>query len=1033
MRLIDNLCALCSNLNGSYSGFSVENSVDLRLQENYCHLNYITDHSFRGDTLRFLKQKSDGWFIARSEATVTGSTLNSALGLDSLKSQQEHYDCNILGKDRQEPSSQIKEKMKYGTENELHAVAKLVSKVLPVFFPTLIYSEVSCIKKAQNGVSFVISPDGLCENSMTDHDSAKNFAVEIKCPYPATPGTYKLPVYYSIPRYYIPQILSEMFALNVENLIFACYSKESTVVMIAKFDSDLWSMVQREIEKVYQRRSRPVKKSEGVPALKRRTELYIERNVKFLGEFQSVKGTECTGRTSIIDDPYCTHQNTMIGSQNRIVSELKEALVESTNVFKTAYQLNRTKASELLGFIISDLDRMSSPGQIQAVPFAFGLKGYSLPTDILRSMLEHVISECTKAGLCSSLEELKEVVDIEVKSSSGITVGKKKSDDSIHASYRIVKMINDWKEGKYRQEQKKNKSKDINSSETDILSTLPVNVVENLPEEILDEVLTNEDESSSGIPVGLPTDSLDGIGVALRVAEDMASNGRTDNESEMSERRPSNQVETKLNLTRNDCVSMLEVLRTSKSKKTWDMSAESFCQLFTNAETKEELVAVIRPIMTKLNQHTQESDLRIRLSENKHQIVSKLSRILGDGSIQASPARKLKKSPSKLSFITKAVLRKIPKEIISSLYSENIFPERAKEWYGKSPFGEEIRIKGLTGTGNWYSMPEYNVSTGNYLLMILDSYHQICGARRLVCQNGIPLKGVKREAFAKVALESESNGCQLSMAMVNDLIDKQNIAFACATFSEQVADALESIGEYSTAEFCRLIDMWYRADDDPGLSALDRCKYRLQLKEWLLDGISFYEFPPPGAYIKGIPVVLFEGLLTNIQRKIQLYAFYKSGTYNVRSVGSLDIENFFGTFQDLDPKGTGVLRPDDIPAAISVSVELLDGKLDPNRGFEMETSRAKVYPTKKILTTSNSVCIDRKVSEGIRRDFKSIEAIDHAFDLPERARRKPKRKCATVSKPDEPAKGCHPVRKFHKRDESKILPHVRRGLSISDI
>jgi hypothetical protein len=75
--------------------------------------------------------------------------------------------------------------------------------------------------------------------------------------------------------------------------------------------------------------------------------------------------------------------------------------------------------------------------------------------------------------------------------------------------------------------------------------------------------------------------------------------------------------------------------------------------------------------------------------------------------------------------------------------------------------------------------------------------------------------------------------------------------------------------------------------------------------------------------------VLYEGLLTNIERKIQLFPFTKQGSYNVRAIGSLDIENFFGTFQDLDPRGTGVLTPSDIPTALSVAIELLDAKLNP--------------------------------------------------------------------------------------------------------
>jgi hypothetical protein len=57
-------------------------------------------------------------------------------------------------------------------------------------------------------------------------------------------------------------------------------------------------------------------------------------------------------------------------------------------------------------------------------------------------------------------------------------------------------------------------------------------------------------------------------------------------------------------------------------------------------------------------------------------------------------------------------------------------------------------------------------------------------------------------------------------------------------------------------------------------------------------------------------MVLYEGLLTNIECKIQL---------------------FFGTFQDLEPRGTGVLTPSEHSNSSRVAIELLDAKLNPNR------------------------------------------------------------------------------------------------------
>ena len=53
---------------------------------------------------------------------------------------------------------------------------------------------------------------------------------------------------------------------------------------------------------------------------------------------------------------------------------------------------------------------------------------------------------------------------------------------------------------------------------------------------------------------------------------------------------------------------------------------------------------------------------------------------------------------------------------------------------------------------------------------------------------------------------------------------------------------------------------------------------------------------------------------------------------------------------------------------------------------------------------------------------------NHQFDAQERFRGKQKRKKGDVSDLNAPARGIKPVRQHHKRDESKILPHVRRGL-----
>ena len=57
------------------------------------------------DDSPLVKQGSDEWKHPQSLVRVTGSTTKTALGLDSLKKQQEHFAHTVPGKIAQSPSS----------------------------------------------------------------------------------------------------------------------------------------------------------------------------------------------------------------------------------------------------------------------------------------------------------------------------------------------------------------------------------------------------------------------------------------------------------------------------------------------------------------------------------------------------------------------------------------------------------------------------------------------------------------------------------------------------------------------------------------------------------------------------------------------------------------------------------------------------------------------------------------------------------------------------------------------------------------
>jgi hypothetical protein len=265
---------------------------------------------------------------------------------------------------------------------------------------------------------------------------------------------------------------------------------------------------------------------------------------------------------------------------------------------------------------------------------------------------------------------------------------------------------------------------------------------------------------------------------------------------------------------------------------------------------------------------------------------------------EVSVRRRRHKNPEKLITLCKRAVNNLPKVVMNAVIAEDEMPERIQNWRQSSPFSPITRVADERLC--WFSCPEYNTRTLAYLFSFLDVHHLITNCRIKVCKDGIPERKISKDAWIYVA---RSNLTKLKVAHVVDLIDKQSDSIAKETFSKEVEETMR-LKFPSEAYFCQLIREFYEAEDEPGLSAFERTTRRLALREWLLTDVNFCQFPPYGMYINGIPNVMFQGFMTNIERRIQLFPYVKCGSYCPRALGSLEAENLFGQFQDLDPKGT---------------------------------------------------------------------------------------------------------------------------------
>ena len=214
------------------------------------------------------KQGTEEWLALRKEAVFTGSTMYKGLGLFKLSDQvsflKQHLHANIKNRmtgnigevtdadlmknDTCTPVETVpsvnkqgiskQQYLNWGNEGEPHAAATVLNYALPLYFPgtTFVESGASFVKCEHTHETLIeVSADGLiCHvNALSGKIEEVVAKTEFKCPYPPAEGSYKLPVYYDLPKHYALQVIVEMEAEpKVPQLLFACYSKESTVLAV---------------------------------------------------------------------------------------------------------------------------------------------------------------------------------------------------------------------------------------------------------------------------------------------------------------------------------------------------------------------------------------------------------------------------------------------------------------------------------------------------------------------------------------------------------------------------------------------------------------------------------------------------------------------------------------------------------------------------------------------------------------------------------------------------------------------------------
>lgn len=1001
-----------------------QRNVDMSKQKNYVCLKGMSEDLLSQPEMllmysKFTQQRTPAWFDLRKKGKITGSTLNAALGLDSLKKQCAHFDEFILGVPSQAKTTPIIEQAKeHGTINEPNAVATTVGKILPVLQPDIHFFEIGSCILYQDGKPFmIISPDGQGKTGIND---SPRIAFEIKCP---MPGKKFCPdVHYSIPRYYVPQILSEMKALNCEKLFYICYTTHTTTVFEVEFDSNIWELMWKMSLEIYgiQNPVRPKKKSKETFILSDAITKFLQDKVSYHGEFPSATAFNCKHEEiKNPDEVYGFHGNDGINNNktSAIVSlnDLQQTLFKASKNLAEAYTLLRLPAKEVIVALITDMNRNKKGDIPHAIPIGYGLSGHSLKVDCVRNMLLDILVKCNNYNLHVPVVSYDgQFYRLAVRDAKGnpLTILQlqkdtwdkaKKMSKSQHISYItsancmphatnirqlekhvnitysiknveghprifgpiIVSSLKDESQGRLLipkgiekwivRDQKESKEKEnlLDEAVCDddyniIVSCLPSSVLDAIGEEALKtikKVTKNIPKSVLGEGNHSSAADIDVDVLFQNCEEETPSKSQEENieipvtaktnDSEIIEEHFKEQ--NNIIIEEIDFETMLTALQNNSNKQRaakWkDLSIHKFKEVMSTAETinkslfLDELVLIISAIKHKLSKR----NLMEKLSKRKkYELVNELCDIFGDKS-KIKSIRK-RNPPSLKCRVKDEINRKFSKMATNIIIATNEFHQKALPgWQSQSPFRKSSVVEGYEEPYVWYSQPEFIPETKCNLYSLLDCHHLFVNARCTVCKKGLPGMAIDKNGWKHIAQNSRENKTGLSLSMVDDLIDRQSNAIAQKTFSEVVEKELIKAGYMNEGILCKVIRNWYRAEDEAGLTVNERMQYRLDIRKWMLQNCGIGRFPPPGSHVNSIPIVMFEGILTNIDRRIQLFAEAKNGSYNVRSLGSLDSETFFSTFQDMDPKGSGVLLPDDIPKVMQTASFITQAHFDQER------------------------------------------------------------------------------------------------------
>ena len=357
------------------------------------------------ENMQFIKQWLDKWFDLRKKYRVTGSTLNSAIGLDTLQKQKEHHYVHVHGRKPPPIHPDLQKKFDHGTKNEVNTTSTLITTVAPAFLPTCyaFYEVGPTFVHMQDGKHILeVSADGVMQCSLgkecPNYDIHSDHCILVEFKLPVPQENIAETIFYEVPPRYMPQLQSQMKAYVCDEVWLVCSTAISATVLIVHFDENLWSDIWSLFLELYgpEEPKIPTHIHAATEELWLKISLSKKMHSSFLCEVPTVTGEY--GSVTIAENfnsPYAPApvQKEVMKTNERITQENFMLNADAKRAFKQCHEVLHDPGKELLVFMLMDKDRKQSRNVPYSYPVAYALKEKSMTNKHLEYLIDKVRNE----------------------------------------------------------------------------------------------------------------------------------------------------------------------------------------------------------------------------------------------------------------------------------------------------------------------------------------------------------------------------------------------------------------------------------------------------------------------------------------------------------------------------------------------------------------------------------------------------------------------------------------------------------------